>query len=179
MAEKYHSHRTQEFCMSQFPILFFLKVPLTGHRKGMPFIISSGILLAIYSFLFYRGLKHGLAGAGGVLVTTLNPIMAYSIGMILNKKLPSRNEKTGLFLGLLAGCILLKIWSQAGGILDTGNLFFLAAAFTWALMSKITSKAGYFGSSLSFTLWQYITTLLFILPFINVNEFLTIFFYPR
>ena len=158
-----------------FPILAVLKVPLKGNKQGVPYILSSGILLAFYSFLFYNGLKHGLAGAGGVLVTTLNPIMAYSIGIALTRRWPSRNETTGLLLGLLAGCILLKVWSQTGGLLDSGNLFFLAAAFTWAVMSKITSKASSFGSSLSFTLWQYFITLLCILPFLNVHEFLSIF----
>src|SRR4051812_35226648 len=57
------------------PLLLLLKVPLTGNRTGVPYILISGFLLALYSYLFYQGLKHGMAGAGGVLVTTLNPIV--------------------------------------------------------------------------------------------------------
>ena len=55
-------------------------------------------------------------------------------------------------------------------ILASGNVYFLLAAFTWAVMSKLTSKAGSYGSSLSFSLWQYIVTLLCLLPMMDVQE---------
>jgi len=160
--------------LTLLPILIFLKVPLTGQRKGVPYVLAAGILLTLYSFLFYQGLKHGLAGAGGVLVTTLNPIIAYSLVILINKKIPSGNERVGLLLGLIAGCILLKIWNRSE-LFESGNLYFLAASFTWALMSRFTSKASFFGSSLSFSLWQYLVTIIFILPFIRFDEFKTIF----
>src|ERR1043165_3347795 len=52
-------------------------------KEGIPPIVISGILLAVYSFFFFKGLKNGSPGAGGVLVTTLNPIMSYTINIIL------------------------------------------------------------------------------------------------
>lgn len=154
-----------------FPILLILKTGIKVKKQGVPVIVSSGLLLGLYSFLFFKGLKAGHSGAGGVLVTTLNPIMAYSLGMLLNKKKPSRNESLGLLLGLFAGCILLEIWNHPAEILASGNVYFLMAALTWAVMSKLTSKAGYYGSSLSFSLWQYIITLLCLLPMMNLKEF--------
>ncbi len=157
------------------PILLFLKIPLTGNRRGIPQIVMSGLLLTFYSFLFYTGLKLGMAGAGGVLVTTLNPIFAYSIGIIVNKKIPSRIEITGLVVGLIAGCILLEVWNVAGLLFESGNLLFLGASFTWAVMSVFTSRAKKFGTSFSFSLWQYIISIICILPFLNLNEFVSVF----
>ena len=160
--------------VSMFFLLLILKIPFSGNRKGIPNILISGLLLAFYSFLFYRGLKQGMAGAGGVLVTTLNPIIAYSIGMVIRRKAPTKIEQTGLLCGLLAGCFLLKVWDQSQSILDSGNLFFLAASFTWAVMSVFTSKAKKFGTSFGFSFWQYIVSLLCMLPFIQVNEFISV-----
>jgi drug/metabolite transporter (DMT)-like permease len=130
----------------------------------------SGLLLAIYSYFFFMGLKNGAPGAGGVLVTTMNPIMAYTLGIFLNKRLPSRNEAIGLTLGVIAGVILLKLWGSMDALLDSGNLYFLLAAFTWSVMSKFTSKGGKYGTSLSFSLWQYVITLMCFLPFTNMPE---------
>jgi drug/metabolite transporter (DMT)-like permease len=96
--------------------------------------------------------------------------MAYTLGIILKRSAPSRNEALGLLLGLVAGCILLKIWNSFHILVESGNLYFLLAAFSWAVMSKFTSRASSYGSSLSFSLWQYLITLLCLLPFVNIME---------
>lgn len=152
------------------PILLLLKVPLAIKREGIPLMIISGLLLALYSWFFFQGLKTGFSGAGGVLVTILNPIMAYSIGLLMSRKRPSKNETAGLALGLVAGCVLLQIWNNTDVLLATGNLYFLMAAFTWAVMSKFTSKAFNYGSSMGFSLWQYVITLGCFLPMLDVKE---------
>lgn len=138
-------------------------------REGWPWLAASGILLALYSYLFFRGVKLGAAGAGGVLVTTMNPVMAYLLGIILSRRLPARNEAIGLLLGVAAGAVLLRIWSNAA-VLESGNLYFMLAAFTWALMSKFTSKGAKYGSSMAFSLWQYLITLLCMLPMADFAE---------
>ncbi len=139
-------------------------------KEGIPAMLTSGVLLAVYSFFFFKGLKSGAPGAGGVLVTTLNPIMAYTVGIVLSRKLPSRNEAIGLTLGVIAGCILLRLWDNTSALLESGNLFFLLAAFTWAVMSKFTAKGAKYSSSLGFSTWQYLITLLCLLPFTNFTE---------
>jgi drug/metabolite transporter (DMT)-like permease len=152
------------------PLLAFTKSKINIQRKGFVFVIASGVLLALYSYLFYQGLKHGFAGAGGVLVTTLNPIMAYTIGIVITQKWPIKNEFFGLLVGLIAGSFLVEIWDHAGNIMNSGNLYFLSAAFIWAVMSKFTSKAGLFGSSLSFSFWQYTIALFCLLPWVDFSE---------
>ena len=139
-------------------------------KNGAPIVVLAGILLCGYSYLFFMGLKNGSPGAGGVLVTILNPIMAYTLGVIIDRKLPGRNEAVGLGLGILAGSILLQLWSATSSIFDSGNIYFLLAATTWAVMSKFTSKGAQYGSSAGFSLWQYVTTLLCLLPMTDFHE---------
>ncbi len=153
-----------------FPILLLLKTSFRVTKAGVPAIIGSGVLLALYSYFFFKGLKSGSAGAGGVLVTTLNPIMSYITGIILSKRYPSKNETIGLLLGLIAGSILLKVWDNAGAVFDSGNLYFLLASFTWAVMSRLTARSAMYGSSLGFSLWQYLVTLVCLLPLMDVHE---------
>ena len=142
-------------------------------KRGIPALIASGLLLALYSYSYYMGIKNGAPGAGGVLVTTLNPIAAYSIGILISRKRPSRNETLGLVLGALAGCILLRLWENTHAVFESGNIYFLLASLTWAVMSKFTSKGATYGSSLGFSLWQYMVTLLCFLPFLPVKEFIS------
>jgi drug/metabolite transporter (DMT)-like permease len=129
------------------------------------------VLLCIYSYFYVKGLQTGAPGAGGVLVTTLNPIVAYIIGIFMGRHLPSRNESIGLLLGLAAGVTLLRLWDNAHAIFESGNIYFLLCAITWAIMSKFTSKGAHYGSSLAFSFWQYIVTLLCFLPMMDVHEF--------
>ena len=152
-----------------FVLLLVMGTSMRVKRAGIPAIIASGLLLAAYSYSFFIGLKKGYAGAGGVLVTILNPIMSYVIGMIMSRRLPSRREALGLVIGAAAGCILLKLWDNTG-LLESGNLYFLLAAVLWAIMSKFTAKGAQYGSSLGFSLWQYVVTLLCLLPFTNFEE---------
>lgn len=156
--------------LTMIVLLISSGVRIRMKKSGIPYILAAGSLLALYSYFFFMGLKNGSAGAGGVLVTTLNPIMAYVVGIIVSKKIPARNELAGLALGTVAGCVLLRVWSNTSAVSDSGNLYFLAAALTWAIMSKFTAKGSAFGSSLSFSLWQYLITLLCLIPFTNIPE---------
>ena len=152
------------------PLLLFTKIPVRIKKAGIPALLASGGLLALYSYCFYMGLKNGAAGAGGVLVTTLNPVNSYIIGLLISRKLPSKNEALGLLLGITAGCFLLKIWVSPSAVFESGNVYFLLASLLWATMSKFTSRGHHYGSSLAFSLWQYLITLICLLPLINISE---------
>ncbi len=156
--------------LSFLPIFIFMKGPITISKKGIPSLLIAGLLLSLYTYLFFNGLRNGLAGAGGVLVTTMNPIMAYGIGLLITRKSPSQNESVGLMLGLLAGASLLKIWGNLDELFESGNLYFLLAAFVWAVMSRITSKASNYGSSMTFSLWMYLATILIMLPLVDYTS---------
>lgn len=151
-------------------LLLVLKIPIRIQKQGLLFLAISGSLMAVYNFTFLQGLKLGSPGAGGILVTTLNPIIAYGIGILVDWKQPSRFEFFGLLLGVLAGLTLLQIWNNASILATGGNLFFLLSALVWAIMSKFTSKSAKFGSPIAFTWWMYVVTLFCILPFADFKE---------
>jgi len=150
--------------------MFILKKNLRIKKEGLKYLIPAGLLLALYNWVFISGLKVGFANAGGVLVTTLNPIFAYSIGLGLARRWPIKNESIGLMLGLIGGAFQLNIWTRFDNIFLYGNMFFLAGAFIWAVMSKFTSRAARYGSSLAFSLWMYLVALVGFLAIVDLSE---------
>jgi drug/metabolite transporter (DMT)-like permease len=136
-------------------ILFIIKENLSISKKGIPVLLAASVAMTLYSYFFMEGLNHGKAGAGGVLVTTLNPIITYALIMLLSLRPPSRKEFIGLLVGLVAGAVLLQLWNNSASILEPGNLYFVSATVTWAILSKFTSMSSRYGSPVSFSLWMY------------------------
>jgi drug/metabolite transporter (DMT)-like permease len=150
-------------------LLIPLRTKMIISRKGIPFLLISGALMATYNYTFLAGLKNGSPGAGGILVTTLNPVMAYGLGMLIDWKRPTRNESIGLLFGIIAGLTLLKVWGNEAIFAEPGNLYFLLSALIWSVMSKFTSKSAKYGSPFAFTWWMYFVTLMCIIPFCNMT----------
>jgi drug/metabolite transporter (DMT)-like permease len=155
--------------VSLFVILFMMKEKMFLSRKGLFDLFAASVLISLYTFLFFKGLTVGKPGAGGVLVTVLNPIITYAIMLLVARRKPTRNESIGLMLGFAAGVILLKLTQEAGEIFKAGNIFFLMASFSWAILTRFTAKATRYGSSLSFSFWMYgiSTGLMFLLSGFN------------
>ncbi|WP_276374453.1 DMT family transporter [Chryseolinea sp. H1M3-3] len=150
--------------LSLVVILYFMKERMSISRNGYVDLFVAAALISLYTFLFFKGLTLGKPGAGGVLVTVLNPIITYAMSLVWAGRKPTRNEFFGLTLGLIAGVVLLKLITEAGEIFKAGNIFFLLASFTWAILSRFTARATRYGSSLSFSFWMYgISTLLMFL----------------
>jgi drug/metabolite transporter (DMT)-like permease len=141
--------------LSLFLIVMVMKNKVLIKKTGLLDLSMAAILLTVYTWLFFKGLTEGKAGAGGVLVTVLNPIVAYAITIIKAKRKPTRNESMGLILGFAAGLILLKVFSDPGDVVAAGNIYFLLAAVMWAVLSFFTARAGRYGSSVSFSFWLY------------------------
>ncbi|AEA44150.1 DMT family transporter [Fluviicola taffensis] len=150
-------------------LLILLKTKLVISKKGIPFLLISGLLMATYNYTFLGGLKNGSPGAGGILVTTLNPVMAYGLGMLIDWKKPTRNESIGLLFGIIAGLTLLKVWGNEDIFAKPGNLYFLLSALIWSVMSKFTSKSAKYGSPFAFTWWMYVVTFICIVPFCDFS----------
>jgi drug/metabolite transporter (DMT)-like permease len=150
--------------VSLLVLLPLMKEKLTISGRGLWDLLISSALISLYTFLFFKGVSVGKPGAGGVLVTVLNPIIIYAITLFLGRRKPTRNETIGLALGLAAGVVLLRLITEADEIFKAGNIYFLLAACSWAVLSRFTSKAGKYGSSLAFSLWMYgISTCLMLL----------------
>jgi drug/metabolite transporter (DMT)-like permease len=136
-------------------ILVCLRQKLTIDRSGLKDLFIASCFIALYFYLFFKGLQAGKAGAGGVLVTVLNPIVSYVVMLVMNKRKPAKHEKLGLMIGIVAGAVLLRVWDQWDKVWSAGNSYFLLASFTWAVLSIFTSRSSRYGSPVSFSLWMY------------------------
>jgi drug/metabolite transporter (DMT)-like permease len=141
--------------LSMIIILAVLRQPFTINRKGLKDLLAASITISLYTVIFFKGITTGKAGAGGVLVTVLNPIISYGIMLIMERRQPRQNETIGLSLGLLAGVVLLKLPMEASTIFSAGNIYFLIASLCWAVLSVFTSKASRYGSTITFSTWMY------------------------
>ncbi|HED6608487.1 TPA: DMT family transporter [Campylobacter coli] len=134
--------------LGSFFVLSFLKIPLRLEKNALKWVLIAGVLNGLYVFVFFIAIKHGLAGKGGVLVTTMIPIFSYLIFVIAiffqkDKKSThkiTKSEILGLFLGLISGLCLLNLGSMEE-LLSKFNALFLSCAFIWALMAVFTHKA--------------------------------------
>lgn len=153
-----------------FILLKSFGVSLKISKKGFLSLLAAGLLMSGYGLLFFGGMQIGFAGAGAVLITTVNPLFAYLIGIIINKKMPEKREMIGLVIGIIAGCILLKVWLQFDLLLASGNLLFVAAGLTWALMSKFSSSSNKHGSPFAFSFWMHGICILSLMPIVDYGE---------
>jgi drug/metabolite transporter (DMT)-like permease len=136
-------------------ILISFRQKLKIERKGIINLLIASVIISLYFYLFFKGLSVGKAGAGGVLVTILNPIMSYVLMLTISKRKPSKNESIGLMVGMIAGVILLQLWDPSVHLFTSGNIYFLLSSLSWAVLSIFTSKSSRYGSSVAFSLWMY------------------------
>lgn len=155
--------------LSMIIILTVLGQPFTIKRKGIWDLLAASLFITSYTLLFFKGITPGKAGAGGVLVTVLNPIISYGIMLIMERRRPNRKETTGLSLGLLAGIVLLKLPMEANTIFSAGNVYFLIASLCWALLSVFTAKASRYGSTITFSTWMYLICIIVLFMFTGLK----------
>lgn len=153
--------------ISMFFVVWLGKIKFYIQPKAAINLIISACLIALYSYSFFQGLSLGQAGAGGVLVTILNPIISYLMMLGMKKRFPTSIETLGLLLGLAAGVVLLKLWGNLDMVFQAGNSYFLLAALTWAILSLFTSKASQYGSPVAYSFWMYGLGALIMLVFID------------
>ena len=154
-----------------FTFLSFIPVALvSGESLKLSFrtllkLILAALLLVVYNKFFFTGLRSGLAGAGGVLVTSLNPLIAFSLSVLLYRTVLSRREIIGLAVGVAGGLVLLRIWDiDPGEMVRSGNLFFFLAAFAWAFLTFTSQSAQKSVSFIVYSFYVYGLTALFSIP---------------
>jgi drug/metabolite transporter (DMT)-like permease len=122
------------------PIIYFLKLKLNIGLKNFALAFSSGLLLVLYNYLFFKGCYYGDAGFGGVLVTTLNPIITFLLVSLISFKKISKKEAFALSLGAIGTMTILQIWSVGLNVwLERGVRSFLLASFTWPFITILSS----------------------------------------
>ena len=113
----------------------------------------------------------GLAGAGGVLVTTANPIITMSLIAVINKQKLSIKETIGVFIGLMGGYFIIDIWQLGiGQIFQSGNIYFILCATIWAGLTIFISKFVEKSQSINFIFWMYLGVTIIMIPFVEFEN---------
>ena len=151
------------------------KGSLKIHSKAIPIIIINSIFMVLYNFFYFKGTQIGLAGTGGVLVTTLNPILTSIFSSLFNYDTLPRKDWAGLCIGLLAGSIILRIWDlNFFSFYNSGNLFFIMASLSWVAVTITTSKSKEKISFLSYTFWTFLFSTFISMSFVSYNSLFSI-----
>jgi len=122
-------------------VVLMMKLSLKTDLKDVFIAFVSATVLIFYNLAFFTGTSLAPASFGGVLVTTLTPIITFFILAVLNKKNLTKSEYIGLLLGFAGMFFMLRIWTMdIGFIFSKGTLYYLLASVLWPVLSIISSK---------------------------------------
>jgi drug/metabolite transporter (DMT)-like permease len=117
--------------LSFLPILYLVKEPLRLNKQKVKFIASSSVLNIAFMVSSFFGIKYGLAGSGGVIITTLSPIVTFLFMAVFFKSKINSLQHVGLFIGIVGGFIMLEL-NDISLFLNSSNIYFLLCAIIWA-----------------------------------------------
>jgi len=138
------------------PILLMQRQTARLTRRAILYGLLGAVCIVSYNANFFRGLRYGMPGAGGVLVTTLNPILTTALAALAFRRRLRPRQIIGLLLGLIGGLFLLEIWALSPQhLMQTGNLFFVLAAASWAVLTIISEKSRAVLPLLTFSFYVY------------------------
>jgi drug/metabolite transporter (DMT)-like permease len=127
--------------LSMVPLMVIQRKSMKIEIKTLILLLCASALLIAYNMFFLWGVRIGYAGAGGVLVTTLNPVMTLGWASIFFRKRPRTLQIVGLVLGFLGGAVILNLWHISyKDLLDSGNIFFLLAPLSWSLLTILSQR---------------------------------------
>lgn len=132
-------------------------------------LLGGAVLVTIYNQFFFAGLKLGLAGVAGVLVTSITPLATFGLVALISRRPIRGREALGLLLGLAGGAVLLEVWKlDLRQLLDSGNLFFLLCGVSWAgvtvLSQHIQKRISFLACSFYIYAFSTIMSMLLALP---------------
>jgi drug/metabolite transporter (DMT)-like permease len=152
------------------PIVWLKKESFKISKEALHFIILNSIFMTSYNFFYFKGTQVGLAGEGGVLVTTLNPILTTLFSALFFGGILLRKDIVGLMLGFFGGACILKIWDLNLDLLfQSGNFHFIMASLSWVSVTILTSRSKSVIPFIPYSFWCFALSAIFSL-FIAVNE---------
>ncbi len=122
------------------PVLFYLKKPLVLKKEALKYILPSAVLNVLFMVFAFIGVQKGFAGSGGVIITTLSPVLTFMLVSLVFKKHPPKMQLLGLVIGFIGGLIMLQVTTLLGD-LNGAELYFLLCALVWAMLTLISQKS--------------------------------------
>jgi len=162
--------------LSFAPLLKLTNDSLQLTKDNIYFILCNALCMVSYNYFYFKGTQIGLAGAGGVLVTTLNPILTTLFASLIFGSIMQRKDWLGLGLGLFGGAFIIRLWEMdISYIVQSGNLFFILASLSWVCVTIITSRSKNTIPFMAYSFWSFTFACFLSVP-ISINENLLIIF---
>ena len=150
------------------PILIKYKIPFILNKKGLQFILINAFSLCSYNYFYFRSTHMGLAGAGGVLVTTLNPILTSTVVFCFIERSVRLKDIIGLAIGFIGGSIIIRFWEMDFDLmLKSGNIFYILASLSWVSVTINSQKAKEDIHFLTYSFWSFAIAAIFSLSVCN------------
>ena len=164
--------------LSMIPIMMIYKINFRVGNDSLKLIFFNCIYMISYNYFYFKGTQVGLAGLGGVLVTTLNPILTTLFASLFFHKKLLIKEIVGLLIGITGGALIMRFWEMEFPILLlSGNLFFLLASLSWVAVTINTSQLSTKTSYITYSFWTYIFSFVICIIFGSNESLLIIFEY--
>ena len=153
------------------PILLKYRIPFTISKSGLQFILINAISLCSYNYFYFRSTHMGLAGVGGVLVTTLNPILTSTVVFCFVDKSVRLKDLIGLAIGFIGGSIIIRFWEMDLNLMiQSGSLFYILASFSWVSVTLSSQKSKNHIHFLSYSFWSFVVAAGLSFLFCNLSD---------
>ncbi|RPG95661.1 MAG: DMT family transporter [Candidatus Pelagibacter sp. TMED253] len=154
------------------PILLKYQIPFKIDKKGFIFILWNSISLCSYNYFYFKSTHMGLAGIGGVLVTTLNPILtSLFVFSFLDRSSAKLKKIVGLIMGLTGGSIIMRLWEMDIALMiSSGNIFYILASCSWVSVTIASQKSKTHIHFLTYSFWSFLSASLFSLSFCEIES---------
>ena len=154
------------------PILLKYHIPFRIDKKGFIFILWNSISLCSYNYFYFKSTHMGLAGVGGVLVTTLNPILtSLFVFSFLDKSSAKLKDFVGLIMGLTGGGIIMRLWEMDIALMiSSGNIFYILASCSWVSVTITSQKSKNHIHFLTYSFWSFLSSSLLSLSFCEIES---------
>lgn len=125
------------------PVILFTRTNIVITRNNLSQILLGTILLLLHASFFFLGLSFGKPGVGSIIFTTMVPIFTFLLVSLIMRHTFKKNELLGLFIAFIGSVMIFEVWQKDMffSMFDSGNVFFLIAAFSWSCVILVSQKA--------------------------------------
>ncbi len=126
--------------LSFLPILYFLNKPITLNKNSLKYVLSSSVLNIAFMVSSFLGITYGTAGAAGVIITTLSPVVTFLLVALIWRKRLHNLQYLGLAIGIFGGFIMLEM-HDLSLFFNGANTYFLLCAVIWAGVTLLSQHS--------------------------------------